>query len=70
MIVRESKRNNAVYRQFAFGNIADLVQIFQTTYWFEDVKSITVPVIQEALEAQDEMDVDQKGYSALSSKTL
>ncbi|MCJ1471847.1 proteasome component M29 [Lambiella insularis] len=67
IILRESKRNNVRYRQHALAYLGDFVDICKGIDWYERVHEITSPVIQELLDAENEMDVDSTN-GGLSSK--
>ena len=69
IVLRESKRNNASYRQHALICLGDFVDIRDMVDLYPQVYDITKPVIEEILEKQDEMDVDLAD-GGLSSKTI
>ncbi len=67
--LRESKRNNPIFRQHALECLGDLVELRQTVDMFPQVLGVTKPIIEEMLSDSDEMDVDSK-TGGPSSKTV
>ena len=67
IMVRESKRNNAVYREHAFACLADFVNIPHVGDMFDATFDLVAPVVEELLGGDpDDMDVDSKsgGHSS------
>jgi len=69
IILRESKRNNAQYRQHALAQLGDYIEIRRAVDWFDDVYEITNPLIQELLDDDHGMDVDSKSGGPSSKVT-
>lgn len=69
IVVRESKRNNPVFRQHALECLGDFVELRETVDMFPQVLGVTTPIIEEMLGDSDEMDVDSKSGGP-SSKTV
>ena len=69
IILRESKRNNPVFRQHALECLGDFVEMRETVDLFPQVLGVTKPIIVEMLSESDEMDVDSKSGGP-SSKTV
>lgn len=69
IVLRESKRNNPVFRQHALECLGDFVELRETVDMFPQVLGVTKPVIEEMLSDSDEMDVDSKPGGP-SSKTV
>ena len=67
--LRESKRNNPVFRQQALECLGEFVELRETVDMFPQVLEVTKPVIEETLSDSDEMDVDSKSGGP-SSKTV
>ena len=57
------------YRQHALLCLGDFLEVDKNAAWYEEVYSITQPVIQDLLDDADEMDVDSKSGSP-SSKVV
>lgn len=68
-MIRESKRNNAVYRQEALACLGDFVEARDDTDLFEQVLEVTQPVIINTLDDSTGMDVDSSS-GGLSSKSM
>ena len=60
IILRESKRNNATFRQDALECLGDFVELRETVDMFPQVLGVTKPIIEDMLSDSDEMDVDSK----------
>ncbi|KAL8713530.1 MAG: hypothetical protein Q9220_002392 [cf. Caloplaca sp. 1 TL-2023] len=58
IILRESKRDNAAYRQHALGSLAEYVEIRDSIDLATEVYEITAPIIEGSLARSDEMDLD------------
>ncbi|MCJ1387811.1 proteasome component M29 [Xylographa bjoerkii] len=58
IMLRESKRKNAQYRQHALACLGDFVEICKVVDWYELVYDITHPVMLELHDDGNEMDVD------------
>ena len=69
IILRESKRNNAHYRQHALVQLGDYIELCGTIDWFDEVYKITSPLIQELLDNDDQMDIDSKSGDPSSKVT-
>jgi len=69
IILRESKRNNAQYRQHALAHLGEYIELCRTVDWFDDVYQITSPLIQELLDDDHDMDIDSKAGGASSKVT-
>ncbi len=69
IVLRESKRNNPVFRQHALECLGDFVQLRDAVNMFAQVLGVTEPIIDEMLSDSDEMDVDSKSGGP-SSKTV
>lgn len=69
IVLRESKRNNPVFRQHALECLGDFVEMRETVDLFPQVLGVTKPIIEEMLSESDEMDVDSKSGGP-SSKTV
>ncbi len=69
IILRESKRNNPVFRQHALECLGDFVQLRDAVDMFTQVLGVTEPIIDEMLSDSDEMDIDSKSGGP-SSKTV
>ena len=70
IVIRESRRNNAAYRQHAFDALADLPELFTSTYWYETVGSVVRPILEDFLDDSDKMDIDDNESKTSSSKNL
>ena len=72
IMLRESKRNNPVFRQYALESLGDFVELRDTVDMFPKILGVTKPIIEEILSDSDEMDVDSKsgGPSSKSVKEL
>ena len=68
IVLRESKRNNPVFRQHALESLGDFVGLRETDM-FAQVFGVTKPIIEEMLNDSDEMDIDSKSGGP-SSKTV
>ena len=69
IILRESKRNNAVFRLHALECLGDFAELRDTVDMFPQVLGVTKSIIEEMLSDSDEMDVDSKSGGP-SSKTV
>lgn len=69
IILRESKRNNTIFRQHALDCLGDFVELRDTVDMFPQVLAVVEPIIEEILSDSDEMDVDSKSGGP-SSKTV
>lgn len=69
IVLRESKRNNPVFRQHALECLGDFVEVRETVDMFPQVLGVTKPIIEEMLSDSDEMDIDSKSGGP-SSKTV
>ena len=69
IILRESKRNNPIFRQHALECLGDFAELRDTVDMFPQVLAVTKPIIEEMLSESDEMDIDSKSGGP-SSKTV
>lgn len=69
IVLRESKRNNAVYRQHALACLADFVELRESIKLGTEVYEITAPIIEEVLVGPEVMDHDMQS-GGLPSKTV
>lgn len=69
IVFRESNRKNPVYRQYALASLGDFVEVRRNQDLFASVCAITKPIIEELLNASDEMDIDLSSEN-LSSKLV
>ena len=69
IILRESKRNNTIFRQHALECLGDFAELRDTVDMFPQVLAVVEPIIEEMLSDSDEMDVDSKSGGP-SSKTV
>ena len=69
IVLRESKRNNPVFRQHALESLGDFIGLRETVDMFAQVLGATKPIIEEMLNDSDEMDIDSKSGGP-SSKTV
>ena len=69
IILRESKRNNPVFRQHALECLGDFVDLRDTVDMFPQIVGLTKAVIDEMLSDSDEMDIDSQSGGP-SSKTV
>lgn len=60
IVLRESKRNNPVFRQYALECLGDFVGLREKADMFAQVLGVTKPIIEEMLNDSDEMDIDSK----------
>ena len=60
IILRESKRNNPIFRQHALECLGDFAELRDTVDMFPQVLAVTKPIIEEMLSGSDEMDIDSK----------
>lgn len=58
IIIRESKRNNATFRHYALECLGEFVDLRQNIDMYDQVYSVTKPVIEEFSNDAEEMDVD------------
>lgn len=68
-VIRESKRNNAVYRQEALSSLGDFAEWRKDRDMYPQVLEITEPVIEEWSDDTDKMDIDSASGGP-SSKTM
>ncbi|KAL8817776.1 MAG: hypothetical protein Q9223_003451 [Gallowayella weberi] len=66
IILRESKRNNAAYRQHALSCLAEYVELPDSRDLFTDIYGITAPIIEDLLSETDVMDHDMQSGDHLS----
>ena len=59
-MVREGKRNNREYRPHALACLGDFVELSGKIDWYSLIRSITEPIIKDALDDVNEMDVDSQ----------
>jgi hypothetical protein len=69
-MIRESKRNNAQYRQHAFEFLAKFVEHSQGVDWYDKSFAVVGPVLEELLDDSDRMDVDISTSGQRSSKAV
>lgn len=69
IMLRESKRNNATYRQHALACLADYVELRESIELATEVYEITAPIIEEVLTGPEAMDHDMQS-GGLPSKTV
>ena len=60
IVLRESKRNNPVFRQHALGCLADFIELSAHKDMYPQVYAVVIPVIEESLGNAEEMDIDSK----------
>ena len=58
IMLRESKRNNLVYRRHALACLKDFLEIHTTTVLYAEVYGIAEPIVEEILDESGMMDVD------------
>lgn len=58
IMLRESKRNNLVYRRHALACLKDFLEIHTTTVLYAEVYGIAEPIVEEILDGSSMMDVD------------
>ena len=68
-MLRESKRNNAAYRQEALACLGEFIGMRADSDLFAEVLEIIQPVIDDVLEESTEMDVDSTS-GGLSSRPM
>lgn len=68
-MIRESKRNNASYRQHAMACLGDFVEARPLNDLQTQVYTIVSPIIEELLDSSDDMDIDNQPTGP-SSKTV
>jgi proteasome component ECM29 len=69
IIIREVKRNNPRYRQYALACLGDFVELRDTVDLYPQVSEIANPVISDALGDADDMDIDERSGGP-SSKSI
>lgn len=69
IILRESKRNNAQYRQHALAQLGDFIELCRTVDWYDLVYEITSPLIQDLVDDDHGMDIDSKSRGPSSKIT-
>ena len=69
ILLRESKRNNPIFRHYALACLGEFVGLRETVNLFPQVLGVTKPIIEQILSDSDEMDVDSKSGGP-SSKTI
>ena len=69
IIIRESKRNNAVYRQEALSSLGDFAEWRKDHDMYPQVLEITEPVIRDWSDEADNMDIDSTSGGP-SSKSM
>lgn len=69
LILRESKRNNLIFRQHALECLGDFAELRGTVDMFPQIFAVTKPIIEEMLSDPDKMDVDSKSGGP-SSRTV
>ena len=69
IILRESKRNNPIFRQHTLECLGDFAELRDTVDMFPQVLAVTKPIIEEMLSDSDEMDIDSESGGP-SSKTV
>lgn len=68
--MRESKRNNAVYRREALASLGDFVDLREDQDMYPLVLEIIEPVMQNWLDDPDHMDVDSPSGGPSSKSML
>ncbi|KAL6716269.1 proteasome component M29 [Lecanora helva] len=69
IVLREAKRNNVVFRQYALESLADFVELRKDVDMYPQTNAAVIPIIEEALESSEDMDVDSKSGGP-SSKSI
>ena len=69
IMLRESKRNNPIFRQHALACLGEFAELRDTVDMFPQVLAVTKPIIEDMLNDSDEMDVDSQSGGP-SSKTV
>ena len=69
IVIRESKRNNAVYRQEALSSLGDFAEWRKDRDLYSQVLEITEPLIEDWSDDTDNMDVDSASGGP-SSKSM
>ena len=69
-MIRESKRNNAVYRREALASLGDFVELRVDYDMYPLLFEITEPVIQDWSDDSDHMDVDSSSGGPSSKSML
>ena len=69
IVLRESKRNNFEYRQHALKCLANFVELRNDVDLYPQTHAIVAPIIEEALDNSEDMDVDSKSGGP-SSKSI
>ena len=70
IVLRESKRNNVAYRQHASECLANFVELRTNVDLYSQTHAIVAPIIEEALDNSEEMDVDSKSGGPSSKSVL
>ena len=60
IVLRESKRNNPTFRQYALECLGEFAELRENVDMYPQVYGVTKPIIEETLEASEEMDVDSQ----------
>lgn len=68
-MLRESKRNNAAYRQHALACLAEFVELRESVDLATEVYDITAPIIEDLLAGPEQMDHDMQAGGP-PSKTM
>ncbi|KAI4196024.1 MAG: hypothetical protein LQ346_003321 [Caloplaca aetnensis] len=69
IMLRESKRNNAAYRQHALACLAEFVELRESVDLATEVYDITAPIIEDLLAGPEQMDHDMQAGGP-PSKTM
>ncbi|KAL8795729.1 MAG: hypothetical protein Q9195_001780 [Heterodermia aff. obscurata] len=70
IVIRESKRNNIIYRQEALASLADFVDLREDHDMYPQVLEITEPIIRAYADESSGMDVDSPSGGQSSSKLV
>jgi len=70
IVLRESKRNNVVYRQHALECLGDFAELRRGVNMYSHVYGVTKPVIEGSLENAEDMDVDFKSGGPSSKAVI
>ena len=61
IMVREGKRNNHSYRPYALACLGDFIELRgEVGNWYNVVRPIAEPIIEDALDDTNEMDIDSR----------
>lgn len=69
IVLRESKRNNPVFRQYTLEYLGDFVELRRDVDMYPQIYEVTGTILEETLGDSEEMDVDSKSGGP-SSKTV